>query len=92
MKFGKSLSIQIEGTLPEWRDMFLKYKELKKRLKLVEPFGENRSSKRSRIDGGGGNKEEIDFIMMLEDEMEKFNGFFFREGGRIHHQIEGFAG
>ncbi|CAM8983855.1 unnamed protein product [Rhodiola kirilowii] len=79
MKFGKSLSIQIEGTLPEWRDMFLKYKELKKRLKLVEPFGENRSSKRSRIDGGGGNKEEIDFIMMLEDEMEKFNGFFLEK-------------
>lgn len=32
MKFGKSLSNQIEETLPEWRDKFLSYKELKKRL------------------------------------------------------------
>lgn len=37
MKFGKSLSNQIEETLPEWRDKFLSYKELKKRLKLIEP-------------------------------------------------------
>ncbi|XP_020592653.1 SPX domain-containing protein 1 [Phalaenopsis equestris] len=35
MKFGKSLSNQIEETLPEWRDKFLSYKELKKRLKLI---------------------------------------------------------
>uniref|UniRef100_A0A7N0ZXG6 SPX domain-containing protein n=1 Tax=Kalanchoe fedtschenkoi TaxID=63787 RepID=A0A7N0ZXG6_KALFE len=79
MKFGKSLSVQIEETLPEWRDKFLKYKELKKRLKLVEPVGEDRPTKRSRIDGGGGTREEIDFIMMLEDEMEKFNGFFLEK-------------
>uniref|UniRef100_A0A7N0TD16 SPX domain-containing protein n=1 Tax=Kalanchoe fedtschenkoi TaxID=63787 RepID=A0A7N0TD16_KALFE len=79
MKFGKSLSVQIEETLPEWRDKFLKYKELKKRLKLVEPVGEDRPSKRSRIDSGGGTREEIEFIMMLEDEMEKFNGFFMEK-------------
>ncbi|CAI0542913.1 unnamed protein product [Linum tenue] len=57
MKFGKSLSTQIDETLPEWRDKFLSYKELKK------------------IDGGV-TEEEIDFIKLLEDELEKFNSFF----------------
>ncbi len=35
MKFGKRLQSQIEETLPEWRDKFLSYKQLKKRLKLI---------------------------------------------------------
>jgi len=35
MKFGKRLQIQMEETLPEWRDKFLSYKPLKKRLKQV---------------------------------------------------------
>ncbi|CAH9098724.1 unnamed protein product [Cuscuta europaea] len=50
MKFGKSLSNQIEETLPEWRDKFLSYKELKKRLKLIEPKG---NAAGSRSDGLG---------------------------------------
>ncbi|KAL5057705.1 hypothetical protein RYX36_029309 [Vicia faba] len=36
MKFGKSLSSQIEKTLQEWRDQFLSYEELKKKLKNLE--------------------------------------------------------
>ncbi|KDP32409.1 hypothetical protein JCGZ_13334 [Jatropha curcas] len=89
MKFGKSLSNQIEETLPEWRDKFLSYKELKKRLKLIEPNkGGDRPTKRQKLDagdstdcGGGENKdgmteEEINFIKLLEDELEKFNTFF----------------
>ncbi|KAF9614951.1 hypothetical protein IFM89_021381 [Coptis chinensis] len=86
MKFGKSLSNQIEQTLPEWRDKFLSYKELKKRLKLIEPkCDDDRSSnKRIRLNDGEGvrvggrvmSSEEIDFIMLLEAELEKFNGFF----------------
>ncbi|KAI9191194.1 hypothetical protein LWI28_004942 [Acer negundo] len=78
MKFGKSLSNQIEETLPEWRDKFLSYKDLKKRLKLIEPtrLGD-RPSKRPRFDDSGTmSREEIDFIKLLEDEMEKFNTFF----------------
>jgi SPX domain protein involved in polyphosphate accumulation len=35
MKFGKRLQSQIQETLPEWRDKFLSYKQLKKRLKLI---------------------------------------------------------
>uniref|UniRef100_A0A1J3EMX8 SPX domain-containing protein 2 n=1 Tax=Noccaea caerulescens TaxID=107243 RepID=A0A1J3EMX8_NOCCA len=86
MKFGKSLSNQIEETLPEWQDKFLSYKDLKKKLKLMEPRGgKNRPNKRSRSDPNsadaadptaGMTKEEIDFIRLLEDELEKFNCFF----------------
>lgn len=86
MKFGKSLSNQIEETLPEWRDKFLSYKELKKKLKLIEPKSGDRPMKRQRLDASGDaadagdkdgmSKEEIDFIRLLEDELEKFNFFF----------------
>lgn len=113
MKFGKSLSNQIEDTLPEWRDKFLSYKELKKRLKLIEPKrhsaapsasspplnGEGAGSvvapapKKLRLDsgvdraaiGGGGERPEkmteaeIDFVKLLEDELEKFNSFFVEQ-------------
>lgn len=84
MKFGKSLSNQIEETLPEWRDKFLSYKELKKRLKLVDPNqGGDRPNKRMKFGSGDCtgdkeimSKEEIDFIQLLEEELEKFNTFF----------------
>ncbi|XWS72926.1 hypothetical protein CRYUN_Cryun02cG0081500 [Craigia yunnanensis] len=91
MKFGKSLSNQIEETLPEWRDKFLSYKELKKKLKLIEPMSGERPNKRLRLDrnsgdvvvsgdkfgvGDGMSREETDFINLLEDELEKFNTFF----------------
>ncbi|KAL0333901.1 UNVERIFIED_CONTAM: SPX domain-containing protein 2 [Sesamum angustifolium] len=88
MKFGKSLSNQIEETLPEWRDKFLSYKELKKRLKLIEPkqqpCDEQRAQKRRRMDDGGGEREgmtaeEVDFVKLLEDELEKFNAFFVEQ-------------
>ncbi|MCO5609557.1 hypothetical protein L7F22_063786 [Adiantum nelumboides] len=35
MKFGKRLQSQLEETLPEWRDKYLSYKQLKKRLKQL---------------------------------------------------------
>lgn len=85
MKFGKSLSNQIEQTLPEWRDKFLSYKELKKRLKLIDSKSGDRPVKRLRLDPSfaageefsvGMSKEEINFIQLLEDELEKFNNFF----------------
>ncbi|CAG7879638.1 unnamed protein product [Brassica rapa] len=78
MKFGKSLSNQIEQTLPEWRDKFLSYKDLKKRLKLIDSKSVDRPTKRLRLDENsvGMSKEEISFIQLLEDELEKFNNFF----------------
>ncbi|KAK9101995.1 hypothetical protein Sjap_019249 [Stephania japonica] len=82
MKFGKSLSTQIEETLPEWRDKFLSYKDLKKKLNLID--GGERPSKRRRVEDSSGGEassgamteEENDFITLLEEEIEKFNGFF----------------
>ncbi|TKW22515.1 hypothetical protein SEVIR_4G233400v4 [Setaria viridis] len=56
MKFGKSLSGQIVETLPEWRDKFLSYKDLKKRLKLIGAgagSGAERQPKRARREDGG---------------------------------------
>ncbi|KAB5553333.1 hypothetical protein DKX38_010644 [Salix brachista] len=86
MKFWKSLSNLIEETVPEWRDEFLSYKDLKKQLKLIYPKdGDRPLNKRPRLDddqmdGGDGDggeveKEVIDFVRVLEDEMEKFNAF-----------------
>ncbi|XP_024979265.1 SPX domain-containing protein 1-like [Cynara cardunculus var. scolymus] len=92
MKFGKSLSNQIEETLPEWRDKFLSYKELKKRLKLITPPDKslddcNRPPKRPRVScqdctvvacvgDEKMSREEVDFVELLEQEVEKFNSFF----------------
>ncbi|XVE97430.1 hypothetical protein REPUB_Repub03eG0018800 [Reevesia pubescens] len=90
MKFWKSLSILIEEALPDWRDKFLSYKDLKKQLKLIYPKDgseKQQPNKRPRLDlidgGDGGCKEEgevskevMDFVLLLEDEMEKFNAFF----------------
>lgn len=91
MKFGKRLSVQVEETIPEWRDKFLSYKDLKKRLKLIFPRsggghagagGGERGCKRARLageDGAGAagvTEEEADFIRLLEDEIDKFNSFF----------------
>ncbi|KQK17766.1 SPX domain-containing protein 1 [Brachypodium distachyon] len=92
MKFGKSLSSQIVETLPEWRDKFLSYKDLKKRLKLIGIGAggeEERQAKRARVaeaaaDGDDAapapapamTPEEAEFMRLLEAELDKFNSFF----------------
>ncbi|KAJ0977776.1 hypothetical protein J5N97_013250 [Dioscorea zingiberensis] len=80
MKFGKSLSTQIEETLPEWRDKFLSYKELKKRLKRISLGGGERPVKRPKLGDENeptiATEEEEDFLELLEAELEKFNAFF----------------
>ncbi|KAL2338376.1 hypothetical protein Fmac_012822 [Flemingia macrophylla] len=81
MKFGKSLSSQIEKTLPEWRDKFLSYKELKKKLKQFDPpaAADDRPPKRLKSDATADadmSKEETDFRNLLENELDKFNTFF----------------
>ncbi|XP_062178779.1 SPX domain-containing protein 1-like [Phragmites australis] len=84
MKFGKSLSGQIVETLPEWRDKFLSYKDLKKRLKLIGAGGRaERQPKRARRDDAGEadasaamTPEEAEFMLLLEAELDKFNSFF----------------
>lgn len=90
MKFGKSLSSQIVETLPEWRDKFLSYKDLKKRLKHIADAGAGeRQSKRQRAGDGGIDgspppppivtPEEAGFVCLLEAELEKFNAFFIEK-------------
>lgn len=88
MKFGKSLSNQVEQALPEWRDKFLSYKELKKRLKeVVQINGGESNIKRPRFDreyggemgereGDVRTREEMDFVLLLEEEIKKLNDFF----------------
>ncbi|CAL9773165.1 unnamed protein product [Musa acuminata subsp. burmannicoides] len=88
MKFGKSLSNQIDETLPEWRDKFLSYKDLKRRLKLIAASGGGeRPAKRPRVadddraassapEDSAMREEEEDFMRLLESELDKFNYFF----------------
>lgn len=79
MKFGKSLSNQIEKTLPEWRDKFLSYKELKKKLKQLEPAkggaagddgGQERPAKRPRPDVAADCKDAGDREGMSKEESD----------------------
>lgn len=93
MKFWKSLSNLIEETLPDWRDKFLSYKDLKKQLQLIYPKDAGDKpppAKKSKLPVGGADsvepenneeggevtKEVSDFVRLLEEEIEKFNGFF----------------
>ncbi|CAL9211237.1 unnamed protein product [Musa hybrid cultivar] len=88
MKFGKSLSNQIDETLPEWRDKFLSYKDLKRRFKLIAAGGGGeRPAKRPRVadddraassatEDSAMREEEEDFMRLLESELDKFNYFF----------------
>ncbi|CAN6237487.1 unnamed protein product [Urochloa humidicola] len=85
MKFGKSLNNQIVETLPDWRDKFLSYKDLKKRLKQIGAgagAGERRS-KRQRVEHGGSppamTAEEAGFVALLDAELDKFNAFFLEK-------------
>ncbi|KAF8769662.1 hypothetical protein HU200_006265 [Digitaria exilis] len=80
MKFGKKLNDQMVETLPEWRDKFLAYKNLKKRLKQI---GERRR-KRQRVGDGGSwlaaiTAEEAEFVALLDAELDKFNAFFLEK-------------
>ncbi|CAN6271854.1 unnamed protein product [Urochloa humidicola] len=83
MKFGKSLNNQIVETLPDWRDKFLSYKVLKKRLKQIGAGAGERRSKRQRVEDGGSapaiTAEEAGFVALLDAELDKFNAFFLEK-------------
>jgi SPX domain protein involved in polyphosphate accumulation len=66
MKFGKRLKSQIEESLPEWRDKFISYKDLKKLLRGIS--ADNPSP-----------QAEAEFIQFLNMEIEKFNTFFLEQ-------------
>lgn len=74
MKFGKRLRDQVEGTLPEWRNNFLCYKGLKKRLKTCD--GTVQEITGEPCDGSSANSGQDAFLRMLDAEVEKLNDFF----------------
>ncbi|XP_041022753.1 SPX domain-containing protein 2-like [Juglans microcarpa x Juglans regia] len=88
MKFWKILSSLIGETLPEWRDKYLSYKDLKKYLNRFYPKDDpnNPPAKRRRLDLDLYVSSDAPvclpelskdyFLRLLEDEVEKFNGFF----------------
>ncbi|GER31215.1 vesicle-associated membrane protein [Striga asiatica] len=69
MKFGKRLKQQIEQSMPEWRDKFLSYKELKKLVKLIS------SAPKMVV----GSERESEFMCLLNCEIDKFNAFFMEQ-------------
>ncbi|CAI5491793.1 unnamed protein product [Closterium sp. Naga37s-1] len=89
MKFGKRLRDQEEDTLPEWRGKFLRYKELKKRLKTISAESPERelegaeqpldlcdeSSDIVRRALFSGSSEDP-FVQLLLSELDRFNDFF----------------
>ncbi|CAI5536076.1 unnamed protein product [Closterium sp. Naga37s-1] len=89
MKFGKRLRDQEEDTLPEWRGKFLRYKELKKRLKTISTESPERelegaeqpldlcdeSSDIVRRALFSGSSEDP-FVQLLLSELDRFNDFF----------------
>ncbi|KAF8380496.1 hypothetical protein HHK36_027983 [Tetracentron sinense] len=66
MKFGKRLKQQIQETLPEWRDKFLSYKDLKILVRLISGSPES-------------GKAEQEFVCLLDIEIDKFNAFFIEQ-------------
>ncbi|KAJ4950528.1 hypothetical protein NE237_027360 [Protea cynaroides] len=76
MKFGKRLKNQVQETLPEWQDKFLSYKDLKKLVRLI-------SSAPSSSDGSSESSESrkayLDFVYLLNAEINKFNSFFMEQ-------------
>jgi SPX domain protein involved in polyphosphate accumulation len=83
MKFGKRLKQQVQETLPDWRDKFLSYKELKKLVRLISsapPFSYG------SVEYG---KAEAEFVRLLNSEIDKFNTFFMEqeEDFIIRHEV-----
>ncbi|PKI48428.1 hypothetical protein CRG98_031180, partial [Punica granatum] len=84
MKFRKKFSKSTDEILPDWRDKYLDYKDLKKRLKLICPDKDVETKKRPRVDLEatvcGDCKDETAkkvsaFEEKLEAEVYKFNWF-----------------
>ncbi|OIW19028.1 hypothetical protein TanjilG_10589 [Lupinus angustifolius] len=73
MKFGKRLKKQIQESFPEWRDNYLSYKKMKKLVKLISgsPMFMNGSLEYGKV--------EAEFVYLLNNEIEKFNGFFMEK-------------
>ncbi|XP_075496611.1 SPX domain-containing protein 1-like [Primulina tabacum] len=94
MKFWKILRNLINQTLPDWKDKFLSYKELKQHLNLIYPnkendiLGKERPNKRPRTSREHGSQTVLEaineFLNLLHAEIDKFNKFVMnKEEGYI---------
>uniref|UniRef100_A0A0E0EEB5 SPX domain-containing protein n=1 Tax=Oryza meridionalis TaxID=40149 RepID=A0A0E0EEB5_9ORYZ len=63
MKFGKLLKRQIEQSLPEWRDKFVSYKELKRIVASIS----------------GSPADEAAFVAALAADIDKIDSFFLEQ-------------
>ncbi|XVF86469.1 hypothetical protein PTKIN_Ptkin18bG0042800 [Pterospermum kingtungense] len=68
MKHGKKHRAEVAKSLPEWKDMFMSYKGLKKKVKLINPHSSG--MKRSR------SSENMGFTLLLDRELDKINTFY----------------
>lgn len=73
MKFGKRLKKQILESLPEWRDKFLSYKDMKKLVRLISAAPPSPDGVREY------GKAETEFVYLLNNEIHKFNNFFMEQ-------------
>ncbi|KAJ1378312.1 SPX domain [Sesbania bispinosa] len=74
MKFGKRLKKQIQESLPEWRDKYLSYKELKKLVRLISAAPTLLNTRSLEY-----GKAEAEFMYLLNNEIDKFNAFFMEK-------------
>ncbi|KAI3743631.1 hypothetical protein L1987_61341 [Smallanthus sonchifolius] len=80
MQFWKILKKLIDDVLPDWRDEFLYYKDLKKQLKRIYS-GDGGSNKRMKLISGDkvdsvADEKEIDtFVTLCQEQIDKFNNF-----------------
>ncbi|KAK3278672.1 SPX domain-containing protein [Cymbomonas tetramitiformis] len=85
MKFGKNLQLAMMESLPEYRDKFLSYKQLKKILKSVPPASERPTQSSERDETGSErpsakpSDEERHFIVLLNEDLQTFNNFFMEK-------------
>ncbi|KAG8079744.1 hypothetical protein GUJ93_ZPchr0007g4933 [Zizania palustris] len=66
MKFGKWLKKQIEQSLPEWREQFVSYKELKQIVGSISGCPPSPA-------------DEAEFVALLDSEIDKINAFFLEQ-------------
>ncbi|XP_030467340.1 SPX domain-containing protein 2-like [Syzygium oleosum] len=78
-KIPKRLNVEAQR---DWRDKFLCYKDLKKQIKLFyrkDSGTHHPRVKRRRLDSADCTaeaEEEVDFVELLDGEINKINGFF----------------
>lgn len=82
MKFGKLLRSYIEDSIPDWKENYLRYKQLKRAIKTLPPLAQDvvnevDTEKREKCrETSTTLMKDQDFINDLNEELNKFNNFF----------------